>query len=194
MTAWTPEDDEIAKGHWINGESASEIARRLPGRTRNAVIGRIYRLGLSCEGRANPQVTRAPKAPVVRPVAKRQPPKPGPQGRVAVVMGVPFPVVPPDEMDRLRAAASAKGRTAISKLGDEPTDTAIPLIGRRFGQCAWPVGTPERPGEQLCCGAATTSLVEGSPYCTGHAQRAYQRDITQPKPSSDRLGRLARAA
>jgi GcrA cell cycle regulator len=48
--AWTDERVEILKKLWSEGLSASQIAGRLGGITRNAVIGKVHRLGLS--GRA----------------------------------------------------------------------------------------------------------------------------------------------
>ena len=48
--AWTDERVELLKKLWAEGLSASQIAGRLGGVTRNAVIGKVHRLGLS--GRA----------------------------------------------------------------------------------------------------------------------------------------------
>src|SRR5258706_5925282 len=48
--AWTDERVEQLKKLWSEGLSASQIAGRLGGVTRNAVIGKVHRLGLS--GRA----------------------------------------------------------------------------------------------------------------------------------------------
>src|ERR1700728_3629095 len=49
--AWTDEIVEQLKQHWIDGKSASQIASLLGnGVTRNAVIGKVHRLGLA--GRA----------------------------------------------------------------------------------------------------------------------------------------------
>ena len=48
--AWTDERVEQLKKLWAEGLSASQIAGRLGGVTRNAVIGKVHRLGLS--GRA----------------------------------------------------------------------------------------------------------------------------------------------
>ena len=45
--AWTPERVETLKKMWADGQSASQIAGELGGVTRNAVIGKIHRLGLS---------------------------------------------------------------------------------------------------------------------------------------------------
>lgn len=47
---WTDERVELLKKLWADGLSASQIAAELGGITRNAVIGKVHRLGLS--GRA----------------------------------------------------------------------------------------------------------------------------------------------
>jgi GcrA cell cycle regulator len=45
--SWTDERVETLKRMWAEGQSASQIARELGGVTRNAVIGKVHRLGLS---------------------------------------------------------------------------------------------------------------------------------------------------
>ncbi|MBU2127066.1 MAG: GcrA family cell cycle regulator, partial [Alphaproteobacteria bacterium] len=54
MTAgWTEDRVGALKKLWLEGQSASQIAKQLGGGvTRNAVIGKVHRLGLS--GRAAP--------------------------------------------------------------------------------------------------------------------------------------------
>src|SRR3954465_2625436 len=59
--SWTDERVETLKKLWSDGLSASQIAAELGGITRNAVIGKVHRLGLS--GRA------------------KSPSSPGPRGR-----------------------------------------------------------------------------------------------------------------
>ena len=66
--AWTDEIVEQLKQHWTDGKSASQIASLLGnGLTRNAIIGKVHRLGLA--GRA-----KTPGANVARP--RRLPPPP----------------------------------------------------------------------------------------------------------------------
>jgi GcrA cell cycle regulator len=60
--AWTDERVEQLKQLWAEGLSASQIAGRIGGVTRNAVIGKVHRLGLA--GRATPT---APRPKSVRP-------------------------------------------------------------------------------------------------------------------------------
>ncbi|MFP3944791.1 MAG: GcrA family cell cycle regulator [Alphaproteobacteria bacterium] len=75
--AWTDERVEQLKQLWADGLSASQIARQLGGVTRNAVIGKVHRLGLS--GRGAPARTSRPKRvtmpkPAVKPVIARPAP------------------------------------------------------------------------------------------------------------------------
>ncbi|TKD21771.1 GcrA cell cycle regulator, partial [Rhodobacter capsulatus] len=66
--SWTDERVELLKKMWTEGQSASQIAKELGGVTRNAVIGKVHRLGLSN------RVEGAPAAPA--PVAAAAPVKP----------------------------------------------------------------------------------------------------------------------
>jgi len=74
---WSDDRVEQLKTLWTEGLSASQIARALGGVTRNAVIGKVHRLGLA--GRASPsraerpRVSMSPKAPSMR---SHQPPAP----------------------------------------------------------------------------------------------------------------------
>ena len=45
--SWTDDRVEILTKMWAEGNSASQIAKELGGVTRNAVIGKVHRLGLS---------------------------------------------------------------------------------------------------------------------------------------------------
>src|SRR5207247_7634706 len=56
---WTDERVEALKKLWTDGLSASQIAAELGGITRNAVIGKVHRLGLS--GRAKSPSSTAPR-------------------------------------------------------------------------------------------------------------------------------------
>jgi predicted transcriptional regulator len=50
--SWTPEREAEARRLWDEGQSASSIARTLGGVTRVAVIGKLHRMGLGRETRA----------------------------------------------------------------------------------------------------------------------------------------------
>src|SRR2546430_17469210 len=57
--SWTDERVETLKKLWADGHSASQIAAELGGITRNAVIGKVHRLGLA--GRAKSPASAAPR-------------------------------------------------------------------------------------------------------------------------------------
>ena len=94
--SWTDERVETLKKMWAEGQSASQIAKELGGVTRNAVIGKLHRLGLSNrvgpgtpaedEGTAaSATATAAPSpaapakpAPAPRAVAPEPAPRPAP--------------------------------------------------------------------------------------------------------------------
>src|SRR5277367_657825 len=87
---WTDERVESLKRLWLDGLSASQIAKQLGGVTRNAVIGKVHRLGLS--GRAAPSqparpAFKAPRPP--RPVTAA----PAPRRIEASAPTAPVPVV-----------------------------------------------------------------------------------------------------
>jgi GcrA cell cycle regulator len=56
---WSEDRVEQLKALWTEGLSASQIARALGGVTRNAVIGKVHRLGLA--GRASPSRSERPR-------------------------------------------------------------------------------------------------------------------------------------
>src|SRR4051795_8062340 len=66
LQTWTDDRVELLKKLWGDGLSASQIAGELGGITRNAVIGKVHRLGLSgrakssSSGAARPRKARAP--------------------------------------------------------------------------------------------------------------------------------------
>ena len=67
LQTWTDERVELLKKLWADGLSASQIAGELGGITRNAVIGKVHRLGLSGRAKAPSSSVprqRKPRAPL----------------------------------------------------------------------------------------------------------------------------------
>ena len=82
--SWTDERVETLKKMWAEGQSASQIAKELGAVTRNAVIGKVHRLGLSNrvgpsggreddEDEEAPPAATAAAAPAARPEPARAP-------------------------------------------------------------------------------------------------------------------------
>ena len=65
--AWTDERVELLKKLWNDGLSASQIAAELGNVTRNAVIGKVHRLGLSGRAKSPGSATPRPRKPAARP-------------------------------------------------------------------------------------------------------------------------------
>ncbi len=184
--AWTDERVEQLKTLWTEGMSASQIAKELGGVTRNAVIGKVHRLGLSsrnqgkaegAEKPAKPAPVSAP-APVVEETAAKAAPEP-----VSPVKEVkkPEPVV--DELDEMAPAADLPAAVSAPEgMVTIPSENQVDIAeidreARKLGlmdlterTCKWPIGDPSR-GEFYFCGHP---VVPGKPYCKGHTAAAYQ--------------------
>jgi GcrA cell cycle regulator len=119
---WTDERVELLKKLWLDGLSASQIAKQLGGVTRNAVIGKVHRLGLS--GRA------APSQPA-RPVFKApRPPRP-----------VPAPA------PRRIEAHAPQAPTPVFYV-EEPGSATVLTLGAHM--CKWPIGDPSTDDFTFC--------------------------------------------
>ncbi len=144
--SWTEERVGALKKLWLEGQSASQIAKQLgDGVTRNAVIGKVHRLGLS--GRAAPsQPARA---------TFRQP-RPRPQ------------VSAPSAPRRIEAAQPRPAAPPPAPVVDLPGTATVLTLGAHM--CKWPIGDPTSD-EFSFCGRRSG---EGTPYCVEHAKVAYQ--------------------
>lgn len=155
---WTDERIELLKKLWADGLSASQIAGELGGITRNAVIGKVHRLGLSGRAKVSSGISRARKARA-----------PGTQS-----MRISRPAL--------------RGNTALAHVFEQELEDAaemdtmiIPLGQRRSilelneDTCHWPIGDPSSDDFFFCGGASVSKL----PYCKHHSRMAYQ-------PASDR--------
>jgi len=154
--AWTEDRVEVLKKLWAEGHSASQIAKELGGVTRNAVIGKVHRLGLS--GRATPSrpVKRPPR--LARPKPRIQPDgsviTPKPQRVVAET------VLKPNEKVAMLSALPPK------TLADGEAATILTL---RDSMCKWPIGDPADP-KFAFCGRKSAN----GPYCSEHGKVAFQ--------------------
>ncbi len=153
--SWTEERVEVLKKLWAEGHSASQIAKELGGVTRNAVIGKVHRLGLS--GRATPS------RPVKRPPRLARP-KPRVQPDGSVIMPKPSRIAEPNLKSSEKAAMLAA--LPPQPLSDGEAATILTL---RDSMCKWPIGDPADPKFAFCGRKSTCG-----PYCSEHAQVAFQ--------------------
>jgi GcrA cell cycle regulator len=153
---WNEERVELLKKLWADGLSASQVAKQLGGVTRNAVIGKVHRLGLS--GRATPSRPARPRAPVTRSfvgATRRPDPLIDRQSEVS-------------RADELSASQHIEALQAEAQALD-PSERATVLTLTEH-TCKWPIGDPGRPGFHFCGRNADAN----APYCTEHARMAYQ--------------------
>ena len=171
--SWTEERVEQLKKLWTEGHSASQIANQLGGVTRNAVIGKVHRLGLS--GRATPS------RPVKRPPRLSRP-KPAPQRVERPVAPTPE-VAAPQQQQPSTLPAVAKSTEPLDPVKLANGDFAS-VLNIRESMCKWPIGDPMDKDFAFCGRAAS-----GGPYCAEHAKVAFQ-----PKKSRTRREDGQRAA
>ncbi|ORE92405.1 GcrA cell cycle regulator [Stappia sp. 22II-S9-Z10] len=157
--SWTDERIEVLRKMWADGMSASQIANSLGGVTRNAVIGKIHRLGLSGRVKA-PQAGRARPRPAAASAAAPPPPvaKPAPAPRVMAAGALAVKVVEQPEMEVAPAPAAI---VAFSE--------GIGLMDLSHSTCRWPVGDPSSADFRFC----GCKVGAGDIYCRPHAEQAF---------------------
>ncbi len=162
---WTDERIEILKKLWADGLSASQIATELGGVTRNAVIGKVHRLGLS--GRTKGAASTAPR--VRKPVVTNSRPS---NSRVVQQSSVSY---------ASRGNAALKpimiAETALVALQEQRIEDVVVVMSRRVSimelredMCKWPLGDP-MSADFVYCGADSP---QGAVYCACHSRMAYQ--------------------
>jgi hypothetical protein len=163
QAVWTPEQLATVKDLWLKGHSGTEISRKFPGRSRNAVIGVVHRNGWHLLGRA--ELPGGSGGQPTRPLAQRanKPPKPGPQNKPGAVFGN----LKGQALTETRADRAKAGKAAIARVEakDIESPNATPFLEARKG-CKWPIG--EGAALAMCC----NPISRGS-YCEGHAQIAF---------------------
>jgi len=141
---WTDARIETLTRLWNDGLAASVIAARLGEVTRNAVIGKVHRLGLP--GRATtsrrPRVSR-PRQPLPSQRSIARPPRtPAP----AAVAFLPVPFQP-----------------------ELPLGELVTVRTLKASHCRWPFGDPKLPDFHFC----GRRKADGHPYCSHHAALAF---------------------
>ncbi len=176
--SWTDERINTLKKMWKEGKSAAEIAKTLgKGVTRNAVIGKAHRMGLS--GRPSPIKKPAPPKKDAAPkTVKAASPKAAAPAKKAATPAASAKVQPPSrEAEELK-----KLESAAPKIGG-----GVALIDLTERMCKWPIGDPKDADFSFC----GLTIRAGTPYCPEHAAMAYQ---TSSRRSGTAIGRGAKVA
>ncbi|WP_394226747.1 GcrA family cell cycle regulator [Paracoccus marcusii] len=196
--SWTDDRVETLKRMWSEGQSASAIAKELGGVTRNAVIGKVHRLGLSnrteepeaaapapapapesvarekpAAPRAVPQPAAAPlrPEPTPEPVAVQPEPEPEPSTQPAFVPVPRRPIVPAGQPLPPQPSANEISPEALASVREvEKRAKKLTLMELTERTCKWPIGDPATDKFWFC----GLPSVAGKPYCEAHVGVAFQ--------------------
>ena len=196
--SWTDERVETLKRMWAEGQSASQIAKELGGVTRNAVIGKVHRLGLSNRvGGKDEEEASAPVAPAaaaarpegvtpLRPeppapprAEPAPPPRPAAAERPAAAAPVsnvtPLPlrkaIVPAGQPLPPQPSLNEISPEALASVREvEKRAKKLTLMELTERTCKWPIGDPATEDFWFC---GLPSL-PGKPYCEAHVGVAFQ--------------------
>ena len=192
MMAWSDERVAVLKKMWLDGNSASEIAKALGDITRNAVIGKVHRLGLSNRD-TNVSGAGAGVKKAVKSVKRGRPAKadkePKKRGRPQKTSKESRGFHETADKVKTITTASVTKRSNDSKpevvsdlseetlknlLKIEMKSKKISLMDLTERTCKWPIGDPATDSFWFCGHEAEP----GKPYCKTHISIAFQ-PITQ---------------
>ncbi len=197
--AWSDERVAVLKKMWLEGNSASEIAKVLGNITRNAVIGKVHRLGLSNRD-TNVAKSGAITSKVTKSVKRGRPPKK--IDKEVKKRGRPQKLKEPRDFpeikdDKNKSATSIGNETrfsdsnikVVSDLSEETLKNLlkvemkakkISLMELTERTCKWPIGDPATETFWFCGHESEP----GKPYCKTHISIAFQ-PISQRRARKD---------
>jgi GcrA cell cycle regulator len=191
--SWTDEKVDLLRQLWLDGRSASQISTALgQGLTRNAVIGKVHRLGLAGRAKTSSNSPSAssgvPRAPSSRRTTVRA---------ATEVGGVASGVGGGTSSVRI-----VQGNTALALLHESaieaqparvkeevvvPMSLRVTIVELREAMCRWPLGDPASAEFRYCGSPSSTS----TPYCSHHGKLAYQ-PVQDRRRERDRRPMIAR--
>lgn len=142
---WTKERIYLLKGHLANGLSASEIAKEIGGITRNAVIGKVHRMGLKFEK------ATGPRKKVLKTTKRRSETASSPK------------IVYPEINDEKKVYDCVK-RSEVFQL--QPGETYVSFSDHKDSQCR----CIKEQGDKVL-GYCAKPAEPGSRYCAEHTAR-----------------------
>lgn len=151
--SWTDKRIELLKTLWAEGLSGSQIAEKLGDVTRNAVIGKAHRIGLSKRGEPKDKAA----APRIRRGKRRSAPRVAKPETIAAI-AEDTPAGPP-----------VNDASIDPPPGDPGPVKRLSILELNETTCKWPIGDPGLPGFHFCGRRSG----EGVPYCERHCRIAY---------------------
>ena len=164
---WNDERVEGLKDLWADGFSASQPASKLTAEfdhefTRNMVISKCHRLGLS----RDPQKNAINRKKGWKNYRKRT--KPG------TTEAKQQPTLRQSALASVLERAPRESIPVADNPADFPDRVKLQQLTER--SCRWPIGDPKEPDFGFC----GKTKVTGLPYCEHHARRAYRPAEARP--------------
>ena len=191
--AWTEERVEKLKAMWTDGNSASQIAKELGGVTRNAVIGKVHRLGLS--NRAGSIKTKRDKSASKTSVKSRVKTS-SPKIKTVIDTSIPEknaiipmrkPILTPGQPLPPQPSANEISPEALATVKEvEKGAKKLSLLELTEKTCKWPIGDPATE-EFWFCGLTVQT---GKPYCEAHVGVAFQPVSNRRERRASKLEKL----
>ncbi len=176
--SWTDERVELLRKLWLEGLSASQIAHELAnGITRNAVIGKVHRLGMSGRVKATAPAGARPRLKTMRPAHVRP--------SATTIRGNTALAIKPQPME---AAMTQPMEDVVV-----PICEMVTIMELKEPMCRWPVGDPTTPEFRFCGAKKSTNGAASNPYCPYHSRIAYQ-PVQERRRERDRERRLQKMA
>jgi GcrA cell cycle regulator len=167
--SWNDERVEILRQMWLDGKSASQISTVLGnGLTRNAVIGKVHRLGLAGRVKSGGEPGEAIASPSRAQAAPRRAVQRGAEAP-QTVMATPMT----QGATALAMATEPRPELLVVRVEEEvvvPMSLRVTIVDLKESMCKWPLGDPTSPDFRYCGSAASGT----GPYCTHHGKLAYQ--------------------
>ena len=199
--SWSEERVEVLKKMWLEGKSASEIAKELGEITRNAVIGKVHRLGLSNREIKSAKVDT--DSTELKKVQKRGRPRKNQtivegqkssndtkRGKLNISMGIKNNKTEMNEaskensksteVDSLGVVSDLSEETLKTLIDIESKSKKISLMDLTERTCKWPIGDPATEKFWFC----GHDSEPGKPYCKTHISIAFQQ-VTQRRARKD---------
>ena len=181
--SWTDDRVEVLKKLWVEGQSASQIAKELGGVTRNAVIGKVHRLGLSnrttsssssksdTKSKTSVKSMSDPKRVSNKTSTSKVTSANSPSEPRSNVTSLRRQIIPAGQPLPPQPSANEISPEALARVSEiEKKAKKISLLELTERTCKWPVGDPATE-EFWFCGLPSQA---GKPYCEAHVGVAFQ--------------------
>lgn len=175
--SWTDERVDLLKKLWSEGLTASQIASKLGGVSRNAVIGKVHRLKLESRGNSSKGSSGKTRRAQSAPRTGASTPRRGSSGGSSVSAGARTMSTVTQTVGATVMKAEVEG-DALAELDTRPIEDVVVPIARKLKlveitekTCKFPYGDPLTDDFYFC----GHDVHEESPYCKYHNKVVYQQ-------------------